>query len=105
LFFVGAPLGAIIRKGGMGLPVVVAVLFFLLYYVVTIIYEDLVIEGVYTVVFGTWFPLLLFLPLGIFLTFKAARDSAIFDIYSYTEPIKKLFKRISKTKHANSSAM
>lgn len=93
LFFVGAPLGAIIRKGGMGLPVVVAVLFFLLYYIVTIIYEDLVIEGIYTVVFGTWFPLLLFLPLGIFLTFKAARDSALFDIYSYTVPIKNFFKR------------
>jgi lipopolysaccharide export system permease protein len=105
LFFVGAPLGAIIRKGGMGLPVVVAVLFFLLYYVVSIIYEDLVIEGVYTVVFGTWFPLLLFLPLGVFLTFKAARDSALFDLYSYTEPIKKLFKRTFKTKHANPSAM
>lgn len=93
LFFVGAPLGAIIRKGGMGLPVVVAVLFFLLYYIVSIIYEDLVIEGIYTVVFGTWFPLLLFLPLGIFLTFKAARDSALFDIYSYTVPIKNFFKR------------
>lgn len=105
LFFVGAPLGAIIRKGGMGLPVVVAVLFFLLYYIVTIIYEDLVREGIYTVVFGTWFPLFLFLPLGIFLTFKAARDSSLFDMYSYTEPIKKLFKRTHKTNHANPSAM
>ncbi len=105
LFFVGAPLGAIIRKGGMGLPVVVAVLFFLLYYVVSIIFEDLVMEGVYTVVFGSWFPLLLFLPLGIFLTFKAAKDSALFDIYSYTEPIKKLFKRTPKTSNENPSAV
>ena len=105
LFFVGAPLGAIIRKGGMGLPVVVAVLFFLLYYVVTIIYEDLVMEGVYTVVFGSWFPLLLFLPLGIFLTFKAAKDSALFDMYAYTEPIKKLFKRHSKPSNENSSTV
>lgn len=93
LFFVGASLGAIIRKGGMGLPVVVAVLFFLLYYVVSIIYEDLVIEGVYSVVFGTWFPLLLFLPLGIFLTYKAAKDSALFDMSSYIDPIKNMFKR------------
>jgi lipopolysaccharide export system permease protein len=105
LFFVGAPLGAIIRKGGMGLPVVVAVLFFLLYYVVTIIYEDLVIEGVYNVVFGSWFPLVLFLPLGIFLTFKAAKDSALFDMNSYTEPLKKLFKRTPKNVNENSSAM
>ncbi len=105
LFFVGAPLGAIIRKGGMGLPVVVAVLFFLLYYVVTIIFEDLVIEGVYNVVFGSWFPLILFLPLGVFLTFMAAKDSALFDIYTYTGPLKKLFKRTPKTSNENPSAV
>jgi lipopolysaccharide export system permease protein len=105
LFFVGAPLGAIIRKGGMGLPVVVAVIFFLLYYIVTIIYEDLVMEDVYNVVFGTWFPLLLFLPVGIFLTYKAARDSALFDMYSYTEPLKKLFKRASKSSNENPPAV
>ena len=108
LFFVGASLGAIIRKGGMGLPVVVAVLFFLLYYVISIIFEDLVIEGVYNVVFGSWFPLLLFLPLGIFLTYKAAKDSAIFDMSSYIMVIKKLFHRrtsTSKINHANSSTL
>jgi lipopolysaccharide export system permease protein len=97
LFFVGASLGAIIRKGGMGLPVVVAVLFFLLYYIVSIIYERLVLEGVYTIVFGSWFPLLLFLPLGIFLTYKAARDSALFDLTAYLNPIKKLFKSSPKS--------
>lgn len=103
LFFVGASLGAIIRKGGMGLPVVVAVMFFLLYYVIDIIFKDMVIEGVYTVVFGSWFPLFLFLPLGIFLTYKAAKDSALFDMSAYIDPIKKLFK--SKTKHANSTTV
>ncbi len=97
LFFVGAPLGAIIKKGGMGMPVVVAVLFFLLYYVVTIIFEDLVIEGVYIPAFGAWFPLVLFLPLGIFLTYKAAKDSALFDLHAYITPIKKLFKTSPKS--------
>ncbi len=96
LFFVGAPLGAIIRKGGMGLPVVVAVIFFLLYYIISIVYEDLVLEGVYNVIFGTWFPLMLFLPLGIFLTYKAAKDSSIFDMSNYIAPIKKLFNRSRK---------
>lgn len=95
LFFVGAPLGAIIRKGGMGLPVVVAVIFFLLYYIVTIVYEDLIMEGVYNVAFGSWFPLMLFLPLGIFLTYKAAKDSALFDLTLYLDPIKKLFTKKS----------
>lgn len=96
LFFVGASLGAIIRKGGMGLPVVVAVLFFLLYYIVSIIYERMVIEEVYNVVFGSWFPLLLFLPLGIYLTYKAANDSALFDIGQYLEPFKKIFSKKNK---------
>jgi lipopolysaccharide export system permease protein len=105
LFFVGASLGAIIRKGGMGLPVVVAVLFFLLYYVVSIIYEDLIIEGVYSVIFGTWFPLMLFLPLGIFLAYKDAKDSSLFDMSSYIDPVKKLFKRTPATKDANPTAM
>jgi len=102
LFFVGASLGAIIRKGGMGLPVVVAVLFFLLYYIVNIIYERMVDEGIYNVVFGAWFPLCLFLPLGIFLTYKAAKDSALFDASRYTEPVKQFFKRFKKAKYADS---
>jgi len=105
LFFVGASLGAIIRKGGMGLPVVVAVLFFLLYYVVSIVYEDLVIEGVYTAVFGTWFPLMLFLPLGIFLTYKAAKDSSLFDVSNYIAPFKKLFSKLNKSSNEGSATV
>lgn len=103
LFFVGASLGAIIRKGGMGLPVVVAVIFFLMYYVVSIIYERLVLEEIYNVVFGCWFPLLLFLPLGIFLTYKAANDSALFDIGRYTEPIRNFFQKKLKFDYENPS--
>lgn len=93
LFFVGASLGAIIRKGGMGLPVVVAVLFFLLYYIVSIVFEDLVYEGVYVAAFGAWVPLMIFLPIGMFLTYKAAKDSALFDVSVYLAPFKKLFKK------------
>ncbi len=104
LFFVGASLGAIIRKGGMGLPVVVAVIFFLLYYIVNIIYERMVEEGIYNVVFGAWFPLCLFLPVAIFLTYKAAKDSSIFDLSSYIDPVKKLFLRLMKSSDANSAA-
>lgn len=104
LFFVGASLGAIIRKGGMGLPVVVAVLFFLLYYIVNIIYERMVDERIYNVVFGAWFPLCLFLPLGIFLTYKAAKDSALFDLNLYIDPVKNFFKRFKKSKHADPPA-
>jgi lipopolysaccharide export system permease protein len=104
LFFVGASLGAIIRKGGMGLPVVVAVLFFLLYYIVNIIYERMVDEGIYNVVFGAWFPLFLFLPIAVFLTYKAAKDSALFDLGVYLGPVKKLFNRFKKNRNADSPA-
>lgn len=95
LFFVGAPLGAIIRKGGMGLPVVMAVIFFLAYFILTEAFKGLTSEGIVHAWFGMWLPLLIFLPLGVFLTYKAATDSALFDIDVYLQPIKKLFKRKS----------
>jgi lipopolysaccharide export system permease protein len=93
LFFVGAPLGAIIRKGGMGLPVVVAVFFFLAYFIFTETFKGLTVEEMLEPWIGMWLPLLIFLPLGIFLTYKAATDSALFDLESYLRPFKKLFKR------------
>lgn len=93
LFFVGAPLGAIIRKGGLGLPVVIAVFFFLAYFIFTEAFKALTIEGVLNPWIGMWLPLYIFLPVGIFLTYKAATDSALFDMDSYLEPIKKLFSK------------
>jgi lipopolysaccharide export system permease protein len=98
LFFVGAPLGAIIRKGGLGLPVVIAVFFFLAYFIFTEAFKALTIEGVLNPWIGMWLPLYIFLPVGIFLTYKAATDSALFDMDSYLEPIKKLFSK-SKIKN------
>lgn len=91
LFFVGASLGAIIRKGGMGLPVVVAVLFFLLYYIISIVFERLVYQQLFSAVFGMWFPLFVFLPIAVFLTYKAAKDSALFDFTLYAEQAKRFF--------------
>ena len=93
LFFVGAPLGAIIRKGGMGLPVVIAVFFFLAYFIFTEAFKALTIEGVLDPWIGMWLPLYIFLPVGIFLTYKAATDSALFELEAYIGPIKKLFRK------------
>jgi len=98
LFFIGAPMGAIIRKGGLGWPVVVSIFFFLLYYVISIISEKTVQEGLLPAWQGIWISSVVLLPIGIFLTSKANSDSALFDIARYTDTIKKILKKIIKKK-------
>lgn len=93
LFFVGAPLGAIIKKGGLGLPVVIAVFFFLAYFILTEAFTSLAYDGTLPPYQAIWAPLFIFMPVSIFLTYKAARDSAIFDIGSYFTWIKTIFKK------------
>lgn len=88
-FFIGAPLGAIIRKGGLGMPVVVSVLFFVLYHVVSITGEKAAKTGEWNVVFGVWLSTLLILPLGLFLTYKATTDAPLLDAESW----KKFFNK------------
>jgi len=92
LFFVGAPLGSIIRKGGLGLPVVVATLFFILYMILTDSLRSMAIEMILPAYIAMWLPLFVFLLIGIFLTYKAANDSALFDIDWYFQKIKSLFQ-------------
>ncbi len=94
LFLIGAPLGAIIRKGGLGMPVVVSVIFFLIYYIITTIGEKYAKDGDLSPVVGSWVAIVIITPIGLFLTYKAATDSAIFDTDSY----KRFFKRIFKKK-------
>jgi lipopolysaccharide export system permease protein len=90
LFFIGAPLGAIIKKGGLGMPVVVSVCFFLIFYVLSIVGEKSAKESAMTAFQGAWLASMVLLPIGIFLTYKATRDSVLFDLDSY----KTFFKRI-----------
>jgi len=93
LFFVGAPLGAIIRKGGLGMPVVVSVIIFILFWVMTITGEKMSKEGVLQPQLGMWIASLVTLPAGIFLTIKATSDSSLLDAESYIRPFRKLFGR------------
>lgn len=93
LFFIGAPLGAIIRKGGLGLPVVIAVVFFLVYHIISTVAEKSAKEGTLEPVFGMWMAIIVLTPLGIFLTYKATVDSALFDVDYYKQVILGLFKR------------
>ncbi len=93
LFFIGAPLGAIIRKGGLGLPTVVAIILFLLYYIVTIIGERMVKSGSLEPMVGMWISSVVLFPMSVFLTYKAATDSSIMNVEAYTGWFKKLVKR------------
>lgn len=80
LFFIGAPLGAIIRKGGLGLPAVISTIFFILFWILSITGEKYAIEGVLTAYQGMWIAPMVLLPIGIFLTYKATIDASLLDI-------------------------
>jgi lipopolysaccharide export system permease protein len=96
-FFIGAPLGAIIRKGGLGLPVVVSVLFFVLYHVVTMMGEKAVKTGEWEPIPGIWMSTFLILPIGLFLTYKATTDAPLLDAESWKKSLER-FNFIKKLK-------
>lgn len=93
LFFVGAPLGAIIRKGGMGLPMVVAILLFLTYHFIGIFAKNSAEDSTISPFIGTWISTVIMLPLSIWLTIRATTDQGIFDIDSFTQRFTKLFRK------------
>ena len=89
-FFIGAPLGAIIRKGGLGMPVVVSIALFIAYYIVSMTGEKSAREDVWSMFNGMWFSSFIFLPIGIWLSYKAATDSAVMSSETYMKFIDKL---------------
>ncbi len=91
LFFVGAPLGALIRKGGLGLPMVIAILLFLTYHFIGIFAINSAKSGDFNPVLASWFSTLVMLPLGVFLTKRATADKGLFEVGNITEPLKKIF--------------
>lgn len=93
LFFIGAPLGAIIRKGGFGLPIVMSVIFFVIFHVLSMTGEKMVREGASGAFQGMWMASLIYLPLGILLTYMATTDSSIFDVTAYSRFFQKIFNR------------
>ncbi len=94
LFFIGAPLGAIIRKGGLGMPVVISIFLFIFYHIIAITGEKMARQDVIPVWQGMWLASFVVLPIGIFFTRKASTDSALFDINLYLN----FFKRFSRKK-------
>ena len=101
-FFIGAPLGAIIRKGGLGMPVVVSVLLFIIYYIISMMGERSAREAVISPAAGMWISAFILLPLGIILTYKSVTDSEMMNTEAYTRVFKKLIAFIKKKKNAKS---
>jgi len=95
-FFIGAPLGAIIRKGGLGTPAVISIFFFVIYYVISISGQKLVEEDVVGTFAGMWAASYILLPIGVFLTYKATTDSVIMNIDTYLAFLKKIKDYIYK---------
>lgn len=96
LFFIGAPLGAIIRKGGLGMPLVVAIVFFLIFHLLNLFGNNFSKEGILEPAIGMWLAIISLTPVGIFLTYKAMNDSALFNKEFYVRFWKK-FKTIAST--------
>jgi lipopolysaccharide export system permease protein len=92
LFFVGAPLGALIRKGGLGLPIVIAVVLFLTYHFFGIFAKNSAEKGSFSPIIGSWLSTAVMLPLSIYLTSRATNDKGAFEIESILKPLKKFFK-------------
>jgi lipopolysaccharide export system permease protein len=90
-FFIGAPLGSIVRKGGLGTPIVISVALFIIYYIVENVGYKMTRDGVWIHWFGMWFSSLILLPIGIFLTYKAMNDSVIMNADTYVDFFKRLF--------------
>ncbi len=95
MFMIGAPLGAIIKKGGLGMPVLFSIIFFIIYYMLTITGEKWAKEGVTDPLFGTWFSVMALLPFGLFFLKQARKDARLFEAdfyYGIIEKMKGWFK-------------
>jgi lipopolysaccharide export system permease protein len=103
MFLIGAPLGSIIRKGGIGLPLVFAVVFFVIFFLLNNFGKKFVKEGVLGPIGGMWMATYVLTPIGIFLTYKAMHDSNLFNKEFYfrvSRNIRKFIQRIRTRREA-----
>lgn len=98
MFFLGAPLGAIIRKGGLGLPIVFAVLIFIIYHFINTFSKKVAQESGMTPFMGCWMATFILTPLALLLTYRATNDISFINMEVITEPIRKTFNKIFKKK-------
>ncbi len=97
-FLIGASLGSIIRKGGMGLPVIIAIVIFIIFYIMNLSVENLSWKGKLNPYLAAWIPNIVLFPFSVWLTYKALTDSQLFDIEKYRAFFKPIINRFSKPK-------
>ena len=93
-FFIGAPLGAIIRKGGFGFPVIVSIILYLIYYIISISSENLILQGSLNPAIGMWIATVIFVPIGIFLVYRVSTDRVVTNFDYIVQNTLLVFKRI-----------
>jgi lipopolysaccharide export system permease protein len=98
MFFIGAPLGSIIRKGGFGMPVVISVLLYIVFHIISITGEKMSKTGTSTPASGMWLAIMVLLPVGMFLTYQAANDSGLFDKSAWVKLWNRSVKRFKRTR-------
>ena len=101
LFFIGAPLGSIIRKGGFGFPMILAIVIFVVYYFISTFGKNMAHSSTITAALGGWLSTLLLLPFGLFLMRRATQDKGIFNVDIFLQPVTGFFKKIFKIKPTN----
>jgi len=97
-FLIGASLGSIIRKGGMGLPVIIAIVIFIIFYVMNVGVENMSWSGKMNPYLAAWLPNFILLPFGVWMTYKALTDSQLFDAEKYKALFKPITRRFAKSK-------
>jgi lipopolysaccharide export system permease protein len=94
LFFIGAPLGSIIRKGGFGLPMILAIAVYVLYFFTNTFGKNLAEESSITSMLGSWISAIIMIPFAILLTNRATKDKGIFNINSFLQPVTKILNKL-----------
>jgi len=96
LFFVGAPLGSIIRKGGFGLPMIMAITIFVIYFFISTLGKNMAESNTVSPIFGGWLATLVLLPFGLMLMLRATKDKGIFNVDAFLQPIANFINKLFK---------
>ena len=102
LFFIGAPLGSIIRKGGFGFPMILAIIIFVIYFFISTLGKNMAHSSTITPVLGGWLSSIILLPFGFLLMKRATKDKGIFNVDLFLLPLTNFFKKLFKIKESNS---